>query len=151
MSKLTKRIVWPNIAAVFFTAALIGFAGMVQAFDRAHCDFLFGAANVFRADTFKMNAGRVDFGDGIHAAGWPGGTAVICWSNDGRVAVRGYVYADSIGENVMAIARISFSNNGHLRGTSPHSVSASLPPVAPSTSWWRGPPTGFASSCSMEM
>ena len=87
-------------------------AGSAEAFARANCDGLFGGANIAKVDTFKINAGAVDFGDNPHLAGGPQGTAVVCWSIDGRIAVLGKVYADSIRDNVMAIVLIRFRRDG---------------------------------------
>jgi hypothetical protein len=89
----TKRFLIATVAA----AGAVTFAPDVAgAYDRGHCDWLFGAANVLKATTFSINAGKVDFGDGLHFAGAPRGTAMVCWANDGRVAIAGRVYADSI-------------------------------------------------------
>jgi hypothetical protein len=104
---------WQSLTVIAVAAgSLMSVVIPAQAFDRAHCNGLFGGANVARADTFSMNAGRVDFGDDLHVGGAPRGTAVVCWSIDGRMALTGKVYADSIGDNVMAIVSVRFRRNG---------------------------------------
>lgn len=84
----------------------------VQAFSSADCNAAFATANVAKTTPIRTNAGRVDFGDGPHLAGWPAGTAVICWSIDGRVFIDGYIFADSRTDEVMAMARIRVRRNG---------------------------------------
>jgi hypothetical protein len=55
---------------------------------------MFGSANVSKVERFSLDGGGADFGDELHLAGAPQGAAIICWSIDGRVAVKGKLYAD---------------------------------------------------------
>jgi hypothetical protein len=86
--------------------------GTAQAYDSSTCNGLFGGANVSRTDRIKINYGHADFGDDLHVFGGPGGDAVICWSIDGRVAVRGKLFSDPglwpHNEEQYATARIRF-------------------------------------------
>ena len=122
MTKINKWIMRSLTAAILSAGLLLSFRVPAYAFDSNHCNSLFGAANVSKVATFKIEAGKVDFGDGPHLFGSPQGTAVVCWANDGRVAVEGSVYADSIRENVMAIVKMSFYNNGVLQARLTESV-----------------------------
>lgn len=70
-------------------------AGATYAHDRSDCDRMFASANVEKVKTFKANTNNVDFGDEPHFANAPVGDAVICWSIDGRVGVRGKLYSDN--------------------------------------------------------
>ncbi len=95
-----------------------------SAFDRTDCNAMFGSANVARVQQFNIEAGRADFGDELHLFGAPQGKAVICWSLDGRVAVKGKLYADAgFNEFVEAGIRIRFRRtNGRLTGTTTRTV-----------------------------
>jgi hypothetical protein len=64
-----------------------------------------------RTDPIKIDTGKVDFGDNAHLFGSPVGTAVICWSTDGRVGMEGRVFSDPgifFPDNQYVTARISF-------------------------------------------
>jgi hypothetical protein len=58
---------------------------------------IFGSANIRKLTKFKMDGGVVDFGDQIHAAGTPQGTAIIATLQDELsfdiAARRTYAYA----------------------------------------------------------
>jgi hypothetical protein len=93
---------------VAFATALIALsvAGTAQAFDSNSCPL-----PVDRTDRFYIEAGKVDFGDHLHLNGVPRGDAVICWSGDGRVAMKGVVFSDPgifFPDNQYATARIWF-------------------------------------------
>ena len=72
------------------------------------CDQKFGAINVERVETFKINGIKVDFGDILHVGGAPQGDAVVCWLTDGRVAVIGRLFSDNFREPQTAIVEIRF-------------------------------------------
>jgi hypothetical protein len=111
-----------SLRAIVAISSLMLSALPARALDRAYCNGLFGGANIDSVDTFRLDAGKVDFGDDPHLAGQPRGTAVVCWSIDGRMAFAGKVYADSIRENVMAIVRVRFRRNGTWSGEISESV-----------------------------
>ena len=113
MSHHRKKWVGRSLTAIIAIAGSVMLSVLpAQALDRAYCNGLFGGANIDSIDTFRIDAGKVDFGEDPHLAGQPRGTAVVCWSIDGRMALAGKVYADLIRENVMAIVRIRFRRNG---------------------------------------
>jgi hypothetical protein len=76
--------------------------------DKTDCDRRFGAANIDRVDTFKINGGGVDFGDHAHVAGSPQGDAVICWLKNGKVAVLGKLFSDNFRNAQTAKVEIRF-------------------------------------------
>jgi hypothetical protein len=123
MSGMGKWMVRLLSAMVMAAGSLVSLADPAQAYDFGDCAYLFGAANVFRADQFYIDTGwggLVDFGDDPHLFGGPQGRAVVCWSIDGRVAIRGRVYADydnPHGENIEATAQITFFDARGARGT----------------------------------
>ena len=90
-------------------AALVTLAGPASAYDRQTCDVMFGSANVRSIEQIAIEAGRADFGDELHLFGAPQGKAVICWSLDGRAAVKGRLYADDFRGPVEAIIEIRFT------------------------------------------
>jgi len=80
--------------------------------DRSDCIERFGANNISRVQTFRINAGEVDFGDLGHALGAPQGNAVICWLTNGRVAVMGKLFSDNFGDPQTATIEIRFRRSG---------------------------------------
>src|SRR5215471_3107470 len=103
-SRRIARFVSMTIAA----GALVASASPSRAFDHGDCYVVFAAANVARVAPFKIEAGKADFGDHPHLLGSPQGNAVNCWSTDGRVAVKGYVFADDLRGPVSATVHIRF-------------------------------------------
>lgn len=94
--------------------------------DRGDCDRAFGAANVFDVDTVRIDTGTVgmvDFGDDLHLWGAPQGDAVVCWQRNGRVLVKGRVFADTGDTNIYVYAHIQYINNGVVAATSTHKLS----------------------------
>jgi hypothetical protein len=82
------------IFAATITALL---TGVTQAYDRGDCDRIFGIpSNVASVQQFSMEGGLVDFGDELHLFGTPIGTMVVCFATNGRIAVKGRLYADNI-------------------------------------------------------
>lgn len=112
MSRITKWTTRSLAAAAVLAGSMTGLAAPAQAYDRGHCNWLFGAANVAGVDTVRVDGGAVDFGDGFHLGGWPQDNAVVCWSVDGRVALAGRVYADNWRENISVYAKVSFYRGG---------------------------------------
>lgn len=85
--------------ATFFTiaaACALAVTNNAEAFSRSTCNEMFASANVDRVEMFSMNTDEVSLGDHPHLLGTPLGSAVVCWSNDGRVAVRGVLFKDDI-------------------------------------------------------
>jgi hypothetical protein len=77
--------------------------------DHNDANSIFGSANIEKMKSFKMQEGEVDFGDELHLFGSPQGNAIIVWSIDGRVAVRGRLYSDTgFNEAQSAIIEIRF-------------------------------------------
>jgi len=72
------------------------------------CDHIFGATNVAKVETFKIDGGQADFGDDPHLLGAPQGDAVVCWLNSGKVAVLGKLYSDNFRDPHTASVRIRF-------------------------------------------
>jgi hypothetical protein len=88
------------------------------------CGRMFGSANVEKVETFKMTGGKVDFGDDPHLGGQPLSDAVVCWSIDGRVAVKGKLYSDNFGDPQTAIVEIRFRRtNGQVTNPTTRSIS----------------------------
>jgi hypothetical protein len=86
-----------TVTALAVAGGLIGVsAGTAQGYGLGDCNSIFASQNVTKADTFSVDGGKADFGDQLHIGGVPVGTAVICWSIDGRVAVKGRLYADNL-------------------------------------------------------
>lgn len=114
-----------KIRLIFFVACLMTLtisagigARVVHAYDRAVCDRMFGSANVEKVQSFNMNKNDVDFGDEPHFGGTPHGNAVICWSIDGRVAVKGKLYSDNFRDPQTATVEIRFRRtSGAVTGT----------------------------------
>ena len=75
--------------------SLVVFAGPAQAYNEGDCNSAFTAPNIVDVDTIRWGSGPVDFGDGPHLFGSPLGDAVVCWNGDGRVAIKGRLFADS--------------------------------------------------------
>jgi hypothetical protein len=97
------------ITALAFAVSIVTFAGAARAFEPGNCNDLSSRA-VTGFNTFRVDAGKADFGDEIHFLGAPQGDAVICWFSGGRVGVEGKVFADSFsGEPVVATAEIRYT------------------------------------------
>ena len=110
------------VAAV---GSLVCLAGPVEAFDSGTCNNKFGAANVGKAFTFKIDTGtvgKVDFGDHLHLFGAPQGTAVVCWATSGAVAVVGYLFGDSGNTIITVKARITYFRGNAVGATSQHKI-----------------------------
>jgi hypothetical protein len=116
------------------TAGLaISLSSAAHALDRGTCNVIFASANVEKVTTFKEEAGRADFGDLAHLFGGPVGTAVVCWSIDGRVAVKGVLFADDFRDQVEATVKIRFRRtNGRWTNTTTRSVRSQG-----NISWWK--------------
>lgn len=69
---------------------------------------MFTPSTVQKAQTFVINRDGADFGDHPHLFGAPQGQAVVCWSTNGRIGVKGVLFADDFREPVEAIVRIRF-------------------------------------------
>ena len=107
------------IGIVFLTIVFLGFCVEVaHAYDQITCNGIFASANVEKVEAFKVNGGDVDFGDDLHLVGSPQGDAVVCWSIDGRVAVKGKLYSDNSRDHQTARVEIRFRRtNGNVTGT----------------------------------
>jgi hypothetical protein len=85
---------------VAFATALIALsvAGTAQAFNTDDCRQMYplslGSFVASGFDSVNIEAGKVDFGDHAHLFGTPSGNAIICWSSDGRVGMKGVVFSD---------------------------------------------------------
>ena len=112
-----------SVAAVVATVgSLACLAGPAQAYDRGTCEQKLGASNVEEVDTFAVNVGKVDFGDLLHLSGTPLGKAVVCWGENGNVAIVGRVFADS-STWTLAKARITvYSANGSASSPRDYSI-----------------------------
>jgi hypothetical protein len=82
---------------VLTAGSLAALAGPAQAYTGTTCAQELGSGNVFDVDPIKIDTARVDFGDLPYIAyraggGAPGASAVICWGNDGRVAIVGRLF-----------------------------------------------------------
>jgi hypothetical protein len=88
--------------------AVIAWSSPSKAFDHGDCYVVFAAANVAKVTQFKIEAGGADFGDHLHLLGSPQGNAAVCWSTDGRAAVKGHVFADDFRGPVSATVKIRF-------------------------------------------
>jgi hypothetical protein len=83
--------------------------------DENEANAIFGAANIDKLTKFKMDGGKVDFGDQVHLAGSPQGTAIVVWSIDGRVAVKGVLFSDNFRSPQTATVEIRFKrSDGHI-------------------------------------
>jgi hypothetical protein len=123
MSK-AKKIAVRSLAALSVAGPAGILAGAAQAYDDADCDRMFASANVQRVQSFAMEEGETDFGDDLHLFGAPLGRAVICWSIDGRAAVKGKLYSDEFREPHQAIVEIRFRRtNGQPTNITTRSVS----------------------------
>lgn len=92
--KWTLRAATAGVLAAGSVAAL---AGPAHAYPASLCAQTFGAGNVYDVDPVRINAQRVDFGDLPHTGpgDGPQGIALICWSNDRRVAIVGRLFYDT--------------------------------------------------------
>jgi hypothetical protein len=109
MSGNTQRMARWVVATAVTAASLFAVAGSAQAFDTGTCQQFFGSSST-NVDTVQVDTGtfgQVDFGDHNHWFGKPLGTAVVCWGPNGRVHVRGQLFADSP-ENVCVSAQFRF-------------------------------------------
>jgi hypothetical protein len=87
------------------------------------CNQKFGATNIAKVETFKINTGSVDFGDHAHLLGEPFGDAVICWLIDGRVAVMGKLFSDDFLNPQTATVEIRFRRrNGRVTNLTKRSL-----------------------------
>ena len=68
--------------------------GLAKAFDGNDCGPIY--AHLSRVSAFSIDGGKADFGDDLDIGGAPRGTAVVCWSRDGRASVKGKLYADQL-------------------------------------------------------
>ena len=117
--KKARRFVFLTIAV----GVTVAWAGPSRAFYYGDCYVVFAAANVAKVTPVKIEAGGADFGDHPHLAGAPQGNAVICWSTDGRVAVKGNVFADDFRGPVTATVQIRFRrSNGSTANFSTSAV-----------------------------
>jgi hypothetical protein len=92
--------------------------------DRSDCNRIFGAENVTRVESFKINGGSVDFGDIAHLGGAPQGDAVICWLKNGRVAVMGKLFSDNFWNPQTATIEVRFRrSNGQVTNPTTRSFS----------------------------
>jgi hypothetical protein len=112
MNRMLRTLKMLAAAAAAAAAALIALsvAGTAQAFDSNDCRNMF-PVTLQRTDAIKIDTGKVDFGDNAHLFGSPVGDAVICWSTDGRVGMKGRVFSDPgviFPDSQYATARISF-------------------------------------------
>jgi len=118
----TSKLVTRLIAVMTIAAgSLLSLRGPAQAYDLSSCNRV---VDTFAIQQFTINGGAADFGDEPHILGGPVGTAVICWSPGGRVAVIGQVYADNLClplrpcTPLKAIVKIRFKRaNGSFTGT----------------------------------
>jgi hypothetical protein len=93
--------------------------------DRNDANQMFGSANVEKLETFRIRAGEVDFGDELHLLGDPQGTAIVCWSIDGRVAVKGRLYSDNLRDPQTATVEIRFRRaNGQVTNLTTRSITS---------------------------
>lgn len=98
--------------------------------NRNDANLIFGTANVEKVKSFKINGGDVDFGDHLHFGGAPQGNAIIVWSIDGRVAVRGILFSDNFQEPQAATIEIRFRRvNGQFTNTTRRSVASQGGPM----------------------
>ena len=108
--------------------AVASLAGPAQAYDAGTCDWRFGAGNVADVDLVWIDTGlgsQVDFGDVRNPGDVTIGKApaVVCWADDGQVAVLGRVFADSPDTVTVATARVTFyDDDGVALPTTSHSV-----------------------------
>jgi hypothetical protein len=126
-SRKVARFVSLSIAV----GAIVAWAGPARAYYYGDCYVVFAAANVAKVTPVRINAGGADFGDLLHIGGVPQGNAVICWSTDGRVAVKGLLFADNFRGPVSSTSRIKFRrSNG--------SWTTEFPTVATTQGGWPG-------------
>jgi hypothetical protein len=98
---MPRRRKWPLRAlttAILTAGSLTALAAPAQAYDEAKCAAVYGEGNVADVDPVWIDTQYVDFGDQPHSGaggGEPQAKAVICWANDGRVAVLGQGFYDS--------------------------------------------------------
>lgn len=128
MSGMKKWMVGSLTGLVAAVGALASLAGPAQAHDAGTCDWRFGAGNVADVDLVWIDAGlgsKVDFGDVRNPGDVTIGKApaVVCWADDGQVAVLGRVFADSGNTVTVATAQVTFfDDDGVALAPSSHSV-----------------------------
>jgi hypothetical protein len=128
MSRTRKWTVGSLTGLVVAVGALASLAGPAQAYDAGTCDWRFGAGNVADVDLVWIDAGpasRTDFGDVRQEGDVTIGKApaVVCWAEDGQVAVLGRVFADSGDTVTVATAQVTFfDEDGAALAPSSHSV-----------------------------
>jgi hypothetical protein len=114
------------LARLLILTTIVAIAGLsanldnAEAFDQGTCNSWFNSdplidEELFDVDYVKRSAGSVDFGDGWHLGGSPGGNAVICWGSDGYVAIIGRLYADSPTEIFAGIEVTYYGSYGTYR------------------------------------
>lgn len=98
--------------------------------NRSDASAIFGSANIEKLRYFKINGGDVDFGDHAHIGGEPRGSAIIVWSIDGRVAVKGVLFSDNFREPQTATIKIRFRRvSGKYTSWTTRSVSSQGGPM----------------------
>lgn len=76
--------------------------------DKSDANEIFGSANIENIVYFKLEKDHTDFGDFPHLGGAPIGDAIIVWSIDGRVAIKGVLFCDSLVDPLRARIEIRF-------------------------------------------
>ena len=84
---------WAAPLAAAVSGLFLYSASPARAYDLNDCNRVLAT---FAIQQFSINGGGADFGDLPHLGGGPLGTAVICWSPGGRVAVIGKLFADDL-------------------------------------------------------
>lgn len=108
MRRLVRKVAARFGCLMLIAGVTLAGGERAQAFNHGDCYIVFAAANVAKVTPVRIDAGGADFGDHGHFLGAPQGNAVICWSTDGRVAVKGLVFADSFAGPLSATVRIRF-------------------------------------------
>jgi hypothetical protein len=136
----TKLIAGSVATLAVAAGSMSALAGSAEAFDRGECDRAFGAANVVDHDLMQKDtgdAGKADFGDHAHLFGAPQGTAVVCWSDDGAVLLRGRVFNDPSGGGYAGVAAARLTYDADQGPDIVRTVSAPAPVV--SGGMWQNP------------
>ena len=84
---------WAASLAAAISGMFLCSAPPAHAYDLNDCNRV---VDTFAIQQFSINGGGADFGDLPHLGGAPLGTAVVCWSPGGRVAVIGKLFADNL-------------------------------------------------------
>jgi hypothetical protein len=93
MHGITGLIARVLMAAGLAAGSLLSLRASAHAYDINDCNRV---VDTFAIQQFSIEGGGVDFGDLPHLAGNPVGTAVVCWSPGGRVAIIGKLFADDL-------------------------------------------------------